>query len=268
MKNVARLIGIVGLVAATGAALADWGAPLKWNQFDNPDPHGRRIESWSSSQHDGQLVADDFVCTQTGYINEIRVRGVNDAYNLGVKVFIWADVPATPTEESHPGTLLKSWSLGNANPNDPHKIGWYDTGTGEFRINLPEGDWFQQQGTPSNPIVYWIGVEPQHDIFGFEKFYWNYRDNLNDNDPSPPDIHRLDDAVVNNYNGSGTWRHLGAYYYIDPIFGDRYWKYGSYTGTLPAGWRSVDMEFQVYGTPEPASLALLAIGATALLRRR
>ncbi|HNQ21764.1 MAG TPA: PEP-CTERM sorting domain-containing protein [Phycisphaerae bacterium] len=262
-----KMLGIVVVLAWSATALADWGYPLKWDQFDNPDPHGRKIESWWSSWGHGQLVADDFLCTQAGWLNEIRVQGANDAFNLGARVFIYADVPATAEEESHPGALLKFWNLGNADPGDPHKIGWWDAGNGEFRINLPEDDWFYQEGSVANPIVYWVGVQPKHDIFGFEKFYWSYRDNLHNDNPNPPDIHNLDDAVVGNTDGSGNWQHLGAYY-VEDWFNGNHWQFGTYTGLLPDGWRSVDMEFQVYGTPEPASLALLALGGLVLLRRR
>ena len=267
MKNVVKLLVVLGLVATGTAAMADWGAPLKWNQFDNTDPHGRTIQTWfSSNPSQGQLVADDFLCTQTGWINELRVRGHDDDYNFGVKVYIWADVPTTSNDESHPGTLLKSWNLGKADAGDPHKIGWSDAGNGEYRINLPENDWFMQEGTSANPIIYWVGVQAHHDILGIEQFHWNYRDNLQNDNPNPTDIHNLDDAVVWDA-ALGSWKHLGAWYNED-WFNGNHWEFTSYTGTLPAGYRSVDMEFQVYGTPEPASLVLLAAASFVLRRRR
>jgi hypothetical protein len=261
------MIAIMAMSTLSAAALAGWGHPVKWDQFDNPDPHGRRTESWWSTMGGGQLVADDFLCTQTGWINEIRVRGVDDIYNLGVRVFIWADIPATTDEDAHPGELLKSWDLGTASGSDPNKVGWWDTGTGEFCITLPEDDWFLQVGSASNPVTYWVGVQPEHDIFHIEKFYWSHRDNLSNDEPNPPDIHNLSGAVVGNTDGGGNWQHLGAHYVEDSFNGD-HWEFGSYAGTLPDDWRSVDMELQVYGTPEPTTLALLMLGGLMVVRRR
>lgn len=234
-------------LALSVAALADWGHPLKWDQFDSID--SRAAESWRT--HSGSyfyLAADDFLCTQTGWVSEIRVAGIDDPFNLGVQVMIWSDVPAGPTDESHPGDLLYSVKLGVADPNDPHKVGWWDAGDGTFRINLPENNWFWQEGTPDDPIVYWVGVQAYHDIFGFEKFRWKFRD---------PSRQWGDDAVFST-NGV-TWSHWG----VDPTGAIRL-----YDGTLPAGWSSVDLAFQVYGTPEPATWAIFGLGAFALLRRR
>ena len=236
---------ITGALLSAGA-MADWGSPLKWDQFDSVD--SRTGQSWSASNGDFYLCADDFLCTSPGYINEIRVAGHNDGFNLGVWVYFWSDVPAGPNDESHPGTLLSLIKLGNANSGDPNKIGWFDAGDGTFRIDLPQNQWFHQDGTAANPTRYWVGVQARHDIFGFEKFYQSFR---------TPDRHWGDDAVFSR-NGA-TWSHWGE----DPTG-----NINTYDGILPTNWRSVDMAFQVYGTPEPSSFAVLGLGLLALLRRK
>jgi len=218
------------LTGLPALARADWGDPLVWNQFDSMD--SRTAMSWRT--HSGSyyyLCADDFVSTARTRISEIRVAGVDDPYPLGVDVYFWADVPATQTEDSHPGALLYQRHLGNAAPGDPHQIGWYAVGDGTFRVAFAENDWFYAEGSPENPVVYWVGVQVYHDIFGFEHFHWKFRN---------PAQQTAGSAV---YSTDGTsWSHWGE----SPQH-----NLQLYTGTLPAGWNPVDVSFQLFGTAEP-----------------
>lgn len=217
---------VVWIACATAAVQAGWGDPLQYDQLTPVD--SRAGESWrDGSQSHYYLCADDFVSTEEGRISEVRVRGIDDAYNFGVEVMFWANVPATATTDSHPGELLyTSGRLPVADPGDPNLYGWYDVGNGEFRITLPEFHRFHQQGTPECPVVYWVGVQVYHDVFGWEKFYWNFRQ------PGYQD----GGGAVYSIDGE-TWSHWGQ---------NQQGTVTTYDGTLPTGWQPVDMTFQLY----------------------
>jgi hypothetical protein len=96
----------LGLWAVVTPAWADWDPsdPAKWVQM--PDlVNGMNVDAQAP-----KILADDFLCTQTGLITDIHIWGswwhdlVNPAtvFRLG----IWSDNPATITRYSTPRDLL------------------------------------------------------------------------------------------------------------------------------------------------------------------
>jgi hypothetical protein len=243
-------------------AFGDWGYDYKfWDQMDECDDYAGA--SWIDYDTPSDaLTADDFLCTTAGPITEIRFAGwsyYGEQYITRFRITFWDDVPATADDESHPGDLLQECWIDPADPNDPLKIGWYSPGefcpyVYEYRIDLPEDCWFFQEGTPQDPVIYWIGIQGVMVTDGyFDAWYWNFRErHLPVN---------LDDAAFqSDYFGYPPWANWGfTAGYGDPDL---------YEGTLPEGWTSADMMFQLRGVPEPSSFAVLGLGLLALLRRR
>ncbi len=218
---------VIAGVLLTADSEAGWGDPLKYDQIGPVDV--RKSPSWRGGDY-YFLCADDFVCTETGRISEVRLRGLDDPYTLGVEVFFWENVPATPDEDTHPGELLyASGLLPPADPTDPHHVGWYNGGLAHFYVTLPEYHRFLQQGTPEDPVVYWVGVQVRHDVFGTEEFLWYHRQ---------PAAQTGAPAAFST-NGAD-WLHWG-----EATNGN----IATYSGTLPANWQPVDLAFQLYGSP-------------------
>lgn len=251
-------LAIIGLVAAT--TFADWpGAEVKWDQLtpgiDNYGAHSTIDTDTPLTS----ITADDFLCTQTGPIAEVRFAGFSQFGNLYIDQFrltFWNDVPAGPDDESHPDALLYEYYADAADPLDPNRIGYQDLGDGTFLVNLPADLWFwQQQGS-----VYWIGIQGLMVEDGFaDAFYWNFAGRYI---PTWGD----DAAFASDYFGFPPWANWGWPIRdpLDPGFAGP----DLYEGPFPAGWESsADMAFALY-TPEPVTLVLLAIGGLALIRRR
>jgi uncharacterized protein (TIGR03382 family) len=193
------------------------------------------------------LTADDFPCTETGWITDIEFDGfaLQDPANLDrLRITFWSDVPATSEEESHPGTLLKDLSVG---PADPMGLGWKQIDVNRYKVNLPRDSWFvQTEGT-----IYWIGIQgvmTNNDVFG-----WLFRDPTADT--------WGDDAAFTGTDYAPWWHWGWDEEYVPQL----------YQGTLPSTLvKSADMSFKLTGIPipEPGVFALAGLGVLALLRRR
>ena len=252
MKGVRTLLLICALALVVApAALADWPHDVKWDQLE---PCSMWIWQSYINEQESLAVADDFLCSETGYITDIEFNGYcQDIQALyGFRITFWSDVPATTNEASHPGELLDETVVYKTCPCDPLGRGWKVIEQGadfaRFKANLFAEDWFvQQAGT-----VYWIGI--QGVLTGTESFYWKFRD------ISAPTWG--DDAVTLGLaEPTDEWAHL-AWTSIDflgiiPT---------AYHGTLPPECLgSADMSFRLTGiVPEPATLTLVGIGAILL----
>lgn len=172
------------IMIAVGLSLpasADWnpGSPAKYFQLPDLDTTGIDVNSTSPF-----IVADDFLCRETGPITDIHIWGSwrNDYVPLGsagevnFSLYILSDVPAetSPTGYSMPGEIL--WQH-NFAPNqyafriyaDGLEEGWLDPPEGylfpgdhicyQYNFSLSEEDWFQQVGTTEEPVVYWLEVQ-------------------------------------------------------------------------------------------------------------
>lgn len=246
---------IVIACAVSTLAQADWeeGYPFtKWVQM--PDPNG-----WDVKASGYKILADDFLCSDPLPITDIHFWGSwkNDVVGLlaGVHLSIHRDIPAdqSPTGYSMPGELLwekdydprrvpeivtvREWGTGDQ--------GWYNPNTGEVRehdheiiwqvnVFLPEEDWFWQEGTADNPVVYWLDVKinPWGCDFGWKTSIDHWNDNAVFRDTDWPE--------------DQPWELM-----TDPLTG----------GPL-------NMAFVITTIPEPGVFMLVGMGALALLRRR
>lgn len=252
MRSIAVVV-VAALLA--GPVLADWDHPVKWDQLDPQDTFAGA--SWIDNDTPSDaLTADDYLCTDPWWITDIEFYGFSyygSQYINQFRIAFWSDVPATPNDASHPGDLLWEYYVDPAAPGDPLSIGWKEIEPSHFKIDLPQDHWFQQYGTPDNPIVYWISIQGVmvNDGF-FDAFYWNFRER---HTPTWGD----DAAFTSGYFGYPPWSNWGSPTgYLDPSL---------YDGPLPEGWTSLDMSFRLTGIPEPASLVLLGLGILALRRR-
>jgi hypothetical protein len=261
-RSVIILIAFALCMGAT-LARADWdqGDPYKWVQL--PDPNG-----WDVNATAVEILADDFLCSETGWITDIHFWGSWKNGGVGtidsIYLNIHEDVPAGQDPEraySHPGDVLWSRVL------DPQTYGgvvirewgtgqqgWYDPATGEYspddhfetwQVNVflnPE-DWFLQEGTAAEPTVYWLSITAVLPAGG-PQFGWKTSES-----------HWNDDAV------SGIW--------FGPAHGQPQWGQDLHD---PITGETLDLAFVITGVPipEPGMYALIGTGLLGLLawRRR
>ncbi len=158
------------------------------------------------------VLADDFICTNAGWITNIIVWGSwsNDLANTVVsfQLGLWSDVAATNGEPSHPGQLLASrwFRPGEYRLRErlPASESFYDpnldriTG-GDTMIHgyefLPTNV-FWQTGSLDQPKIYWLSVIAQttNQLFGWKT-----------------SLSRFQDAAVfghvdTNWTAKGDWR--------------------------------------------------------------
>jgi hypothetical protein len=193
------LFVMVMLLACAGVASADWDPDqaAKWVQFPDLTPMGIDVNaSWDF------ILADDFECTETGPITSIHVWGswLYDYPPFMVRpdsvkftLSIHAD-DVSPGGYSIPGDVywyrefrpgefaVRVWR-------DGIEEGWMDPPDfylfpgdsicWQYNFYIPDGEQFYQQGTPDEPIVYWLDVkaEPLDDnaVFGWKTSldHWN-----------------------------------------------------------------------------------------------
>lgn len=153
---------------------------LKWSQTPDLQPTG--IDVMTVYEAGAAALADDFQCTQFGPVTQISIWGswwhdvypVGDPANVGFGLGIYDDIPAGPTGSfSSPGNLLWYRYF------DPGEFQVFEQATNlnEGWLIVPDGyqenaDWtcwqytfdldlaeFVQRGSPSNPRVYWLGLQ-------------------------------------------------------------------------------------------------------------
>ncbi len=257
-RSLLTLMFIVGVILLTAPAQADWflGDPYKMHHPQLPNPDGWDVDVTTDT------VYDDFLCTETGPINDLHFwtswRNDDIGTITWIDVSLHGDVPAGADPDplipySHPDTLMYG-----SNPAPlwfkrflPHEFveipygngaqGWLAPSFTEpqytlpdhnqyFQVNIPfiENPFVQQEGT-----IYWLGIHIGVQEVGTEIGWKTSLDNWND------------DAAY--YYGG--WKELVDNHPTSATFG-----------------QSLDMAFVI--TPEPASLALLTLGGLALIRRR
>jgi hypothetical protein len=266
MKHVLSLVLLGVLAVAPVSAFADWDHEVKYNQLE-PYAYGLLDVQLSFSSSAGvRIVADDFLCSETGYITDIEFWGFcPEIENLDqFSITFWSDAVSPTSGRHHPDELMQDIIVDAA---DASGIGWKTIDAGEivsmgertslFKINLPKGDWFtQQQGD-----TYWIGIQAL--LFGGSRFSWCCR--AFDTGTIPEDA--VEGASM--YPDPGDWLHLA---WADTQLGLGVEDEVSLTELGYTLLQSADMSFKLTGTliPEPATCALVVIGATVLaaLRRR
>ncbi len=285
MKSFLGMCAGVGVaLAIAGAARADWnpGDPAKWVQLPDLTPTGMDVLDTAVPTGVSKILADDWLCQSIDPVTDINIWGswlndqvpvrhlaAGDVFDPGYVTFklsIHSDVPANGTVPSHPGALL--WQTVTTptavrlysalldpqhelfyNPNINQIIGT-DHMVWQYNFtNLP--DPFIQQGTPDKPVIYWMDVQALP-ADGQQSVLFGWKTAL------PP--HQLDDAVFGD-----------TPYFAGPLIPG---------GIAGSGWtdmhypdgtqyfpQSLDLSF-VITTPEPGTLAGMALGGLLLLARR
>jgi hypothetical protein len=190
------------------AAQADWPNTNVTKFVQMPDLSTNGMDIFF--ENNPTILADDFVCTNTGPISDIHLwissQQNTPAPSAQFELSIWTDVPAITNAAgrtpSHPGQRLWSelftngqyvvvmwatnlqeqfWNLDGPSPQ------FMGPDTKVFQYNFYPQFPFTQTGTASNPVVYWLGVS------------------MTFNDPAQgwktsPDSLAPDNAVLGHYN--------------------------------------------------------------------
>lgn len=255
---------ILCLLFASGTALADWcpTEPAKWAQL--PDLTTDGVDVYATAP---KVLADDFLCTETELITDIHIWGSwkgdyipNDPTgnnpspsNVSFTLSLHSDIPAGEPggpDYSMPGDLLweKTFAPGEfeASLYSEGPEGWYNPNTGaynpegdtqawQYNFYIDEADAYLQEGTPDNPIVYWLDVSAEPTD---EQAFFGWKTSME---------HWNDDAVWADSQDI-QWSEL------------RYPDGHTYQG------ESMDLSFAI--TPEPATVALLGLGFLFIRKRK
>jgi len=158
----------------------------KWEQLPDLSPTGMDVDATFNpiDPEISLILADDFLCTETGNITDIHIWGswLNDHFPFGnnpaevqFTFSIHADIPAgVQAPWSMPGEVLwtKIWiptpadfELIDSGPEDwynPFIPMWLNDNhfmAVKYNYILDPEDYFYQTGTEQDPIVYWLDVQ-------------------------------------------------------------------------------------------------------------
>ena len=227
---------------------------IKWEQLPDLTPLGLDVDAtWDEpGVFPPHILADDFLCTTSGLITDIHVWGSwkldilpdGDPNNVWFTLSIHSDIPdpdGPGPEWSMPGDVLWTLDLGPgmfyAELFFEGPEGWYDPVTGEYieigdtqcwlyNFYIPEELAFMQEGTPDNPVVYWLDLQA-HTIDPEFRFGWK-----------TSEIHWNDDGVY----GIGYEPYLGPWYEL------------RYPAMHPFMGESIDLAFRITTTPSAEEL--------------
>ncbi len=172
MKRLGLLILMVCVaMAVSQPVFADWtssdGHKMHFPQLPN-------VIGWDVNATNPVILADDWLCTETGWVEDIHFWG---SWRNGIEgeiisfiLSIHSDIPASAeVPYSRPGPVLWEREISDfilATPTDPPgSEGWYDPASGEFFVDdhvdyyqynifLDSLDWFLQEvGT-----IYWLNI--------------------------------------------------------------------------------------------------------------
>jgi len=244
------VVGVAAVMVASGAR-TDWdpGGPSKMHYPQLPDPQGWDVAftTWVEGVEIPVQLADDWKCAATGPVSDIHFwvswEGDRVGAIAGVWTGIYSNVPVGPQGYSEPGELLweNHFQPGQflVRQYDEGPQGWYEPLEPDvvpddhmliFQVNIDRvpDPFIQREGE-----IYWLAL--QIPALNGEVGWKTSLDHWNDDA-----VIRL--AVPNG--GPEPWHELH-----DPVTGE-----------------SLDLAFVI--TPEPATLALMGLGAAALAARR
>lgn len=294
-KRILAIVTVMSVAFATAPTMADWdpgdGHKMHYPQLPDLTPEGMDVLAGLAFEPVPQVkfLADDFRCTSTGPITDVHIWGswLNDQFppppDQGTFVLgIYDDIPAGTggLMHSRPGNLL--WDL-------KFKPGEY---IAREYANAPE----QFYDPNLNQIIGTDTVVWQYNFFIDEataliqeegKIYWLAVANVDPNNDGM--INTVDLAEAQGGINRFGWKTSGSEHFNDDaVFIDNDFPFGQLVDDIfpPQGapapglpWQemryplghpfetqSIDLAFVI--TPEPATLALMALGTLAMLRRR
>jgi len=244
---VAAFIVVMGLLhgldGETQAAPAQQqGFALKWQQPPDLTPTGLDVSAFFLEPPFSSVLADDFLCTQTGPISQIEFWG-SWLNNYGGPDPMWftlsihSNAPGPPY--SQPGDLLwlHTYAAGECVATFEQggvMEGFFAPQTGDYfslgdsqvwRYTCPGPEGFIQQGTPQHPVTYWLDVQ----AYPVPGEYFGWKTSLQ---------HWQDDAV---------WA-AGA----EPVQATDppAWNELRYPQGHPMQGQSIDLAFRIWGGPD------------------
>jgi len=229
---------LAGLALLAMPATADWdpGDPHKMHFPQLPDPQG-----WDVKATYPKVLADDWLCTETGPVSDIHFWGSwredREGQISAIRLSIHSNDPGPPSKPVNPPLWVRDFFPGEWKERfyGQGEQGWYDPNQNYwkrpdhfrfFQYNFVD---IPQPFTQKRGEIYWLDVSVRVD--GPEEWGWKTTRQ-----------HWMDDAVWGDYP-MPEWRELR-----DPITNE-----------------SLDLAFVI--TPEPAGLLILGLG-TLFLRRR
>jgi hypothetical protein len=223
----------------------------KWEQPPDRTPNGMDMR-FSKKGTSFRMLADDFNCTTTGPITKVKLWGswkgdIKASINR-IHLAIRSDVPIGPNNPSFskPGQVLWSSDFDSTHYTEtldtnlaPYYEWWWDPNSSPiqngdqkiwmYEISIDPCSAFTQQGTPANPIIYWLNVYADiNTIPAASQFGWK-----------TSTMHWNDDAVRSIHSNGPPWYEL------------RYPPQHPYY-SLPRDQNSIDLAFAIItGTTEP-----------------
>ena len=273
------LIAVAAVILLAAPAMADFPDnqnTWKWAQFPNDTGQPPDNASWDVNFTFPNVLADDFKCDQRTRITDVHIwfSVIDDVIGFDhtnavpdpaaieraidyVHLSIHDNDPGDPPEIPSMPTGSK-WA---ADFQDfkvqywaPHEQGWIEPGVDSWfpdhqhiwllNVYIPESEAFLQEGTPDNPITYWLDASVKLKP-GYENVWLGWK---------TAESSQIDDAVYGQMPTAGAGD--------DIVWG----------GSLvdPITEESLDLAFII--TPEPGTMAMLIgaglIGLVAFARRR
>ena len=261
MKNRVLATALIFLTAVfvAGAFLAP-AALADWDKEDLHKMHFPQLpdeDGWDINATYPKVLADDWQCSETGYIAAIHFWGswMNDKVGniTSFHLSVHDNIKDGPDGHSMPGNLLWQYNVDIDNVDviriDPDTMeDWYDPNTGKYELSnhqiyfqyniflnefLPEEKWIEQE----KGEIYWLDISAhveERDCF------WGWKTADVGLYPAPyTDSHFMDDAVWGDFPNVQTWHEL-----TDPQEQET----------------SLDLAFVVAPLPELPTIALFCVG--------
>ncbi|MBC8385407.1 MAG: hypothetical protein H8E57_07805 [Candidatus Cloacimonetes bacterium] len=184
------------------------GSKMHFHQWPDTTMFGIDVNV-SYEEQFNRILADDFLCTETGPINSIHLWGsywYDDGYPPNVELGIWTDDPvgqgwSQPDQLLWQQTFLTGQYTDNAYSYVDDGEHWYDPCTNnlifpgdwivwEYTFSVPDSEaFFQEENT-----IYWLSVRAWYDVPGSAFFGWKTSPN-----------HWNDDSVYDCVYPMGPW---------------------------------------------------------------